>query len=434
MKPTPRLVWLILLAAFALRAATAFVVDWHVKSAGRQFLIEGDANGYWELAIRLTEGRDYCLHHPPRYILRTPGFPLLLAGCMIVVGQSELRVSLILAAIGTACVWLTWKLARKCVPETTAIVAAAMMAISPLQIGNSVLILSETWFTFWLLLSLLALQRLLPLRNPDAAIPARDSAISNDASALTPTSESVWPALQSGLVTGITVLVRPGWILWPVVSGLLLLVFGKAKLPRKFLQIAAIGIGCLLALTPWAWRNYQVSGHWILTSLWSGPSLYDGLHPQATGASDMTFVDSEPVYATMSEYDANAHYKQRAMEFVRENPGRTMELAVIKAGRFLSLTPNASGFSGGPASLICLAYYSCFFCLIFAGGWQFRRNPAVLALLAAPFMQFLLVHMVFVGSVRYRLPVEFPLSVLASNGLVALWGLFRQSQQKAADT
>lgn len=251
---------------------------------------------------------------------------------------------------------------------------------------------------------------------------------------LTPTSESVWPALQSGLVTGITVLVRPGWILWPVVSGLLLLVFGKAKLPRKFLQIAAIGIGCLLALTPWAWRNYQVSGHWILTSLWSGPSLYDGLHPQATGASDMTFVDSEPVYATMSEYDANAHYKQRAMEFVRENPGRTMELAVIKAGRFLSLTPNASGFSGGPASLICLAYYSCFFCLIFAGGWQFRRNPAVLALLAAPFMQFLLVHMVFVGSVRYRLPVEFPLSVLASNGLVALWGLFRQSQQKAADT
>ena len=33
-----------------------------------------------------------------------------------------------------------------------------------------------------------------------------------------------------------------------------------------------------------------------------------------------------------------------------------------------------------------------------------------------PFVLFLLVHMVFVGSVRYRLPVEFPLSVMTAVG------------------
>jgi hypothetical protein len=37
-----------------------------------------------------------------------------------------------------------------------------------------------------------------------------------------------------------------------------------------------------------------------------------------------------------------------------------------------------------------------------------------------PFVQFLLVHMVFVGSIRYRLPVEFPLTIIAARGLVWL--------------
>jgi hypothetical protein len=76
----------------------------------------------------------------------------------------------------------------------------------------------------------------------------------------------------------------------------------------------------LPALLPWAWRNHNVTGHWIFTSLWSGPSLYDGLHPGATGASDMTFVDTENVFSKMSEYDTNAHYKQRAFEFALNNP------------------------------------------------------------------------------------------------------------------
>ncbi len=51
-----------------------YVIDQAVTAAGQvTFLIEGDANGYWELAQHIAAGEDYSIYQPPRYILRTPG-------------------------------------------------------------------------------------------------------------------------------------------------------------------------------------------------------------------------------------------------------------------------------------------------------------------------------------------------------------------------
>jgi hypothetical protein len=103
------------------------------------------------------------------------------------------------------------------------------------------------------------------------------------------------------------------------------------------------------------------------------------------------------------------------------HPGRTIQLAFIKAGRYLSPSLNAEGFSGGLFSLFCLAWYLAWSALILLGIWNLRHRLSVVALLVSPFLQFLLVHMVFVASVRYRLPVEFPLSILAAHGLATFW-------------
>lgn len=391
--------WTILLVALLLRIAAAMAIDQHVQNAGRSFLIEGDANGYWELAQHIAAGEDYAIHQPPRYVLRTPGFPLLLAASIKAFGPSIFAATIVMAFIGTGCCWVTWSLARRLYDDTTALWAMLLVAVSPLQIGSNVQILSETWFSFGLLVCLLALARLLRQE---------------------PTTASLRIAFVNGLLTGLTTLIRPGWLLWTGLSSLLLLVFGKIKCSRKILCVALIFGGCFVALIPWAWRNHNATGHWIFTSLWSGPSLYDGLHEGATGASDMAFVDDEPIFATMSEFDANAYYKQRALDFVKTHPRRTIELAFLKAGRYLSPTLNASGFSSTPVSALCAVWYTMFAGLILAGAMQYRQKPATIALLAGPFLQFLLVHMVFVGSIRYRLPVEFPLSILAANGFVVL--------------
>lgn len=396
----PSFCFLALLLALALRLIAAIVIDRYVASQGRQFLIEGDANGYWELGQKIAAGEEYSIYTPPRKVLRTPGFPLLLALSIKVFGTSLLAASLVMALVGAGCCWLTAVLARRVTDDQTAFWALLIVAVSPLQIGSNVQILSETWFSFWLLLTLIA------------AAPV-----------LTGVGDGLHRYRQSfvsGLLSGLTVLVRPGWILWPWLSSLLLLVFNRQTAVRRLLLCGLIFGGCYLALLPWGWRNYHVTGHWVFTSLWSGASLYDGLHAGATGESDMTFVDQETVYTTMSEYDANEHYKQRAAQFAIANPWRTLELAVVKAGRYLSPTLNAAGFSGGPASLFFLVWYTVFWGLVILGAFGLRKSPGILCFLVAPFLQFLLVHMVFVGSIRYRLPVEFPLSVIAARGWITL--------------
>lgn len=401
--------WTILFLAFLLRVIAAIAIDQHVTQAGRTFLIEGDANYYWELGQHIAAGEDYSIFQPPRRVLRTPGFPLLLAASIQVFGKSVFAASLVMAAIGTGCCWLTWLLARKLFDESTALWSMLLVAVSPLQIGSNVQILSEAWFSFGLLVCLLALARLLT-QSPEASC-ARI-------------------AFANGILIGLTVLIRPGWLLWAGASSLLVMLFGQMKLVRRILCAALICGGCSVALLPWAWRNHEVTGHWIFTSLWSGPSLYDGLHPNATGASDMTFFDQENVLSTMSEYEMNDHYKQRAIDFAMSNPRRTVELAFLKAGRYLSPSLNAAGFSGGVFSLFCAVWYLTLTMLILAGILDLRHKLACVGLLAGPFVQFLLVHMVFVGSIRYRLPVEFPLSILAAHGLVALRQRWNQGTRR----
>ena len=398
--------WTILFLALLLRVIAAIAIDQHVTEAGRTFLIEGDANYYWELGQHIAAGEDYAVFQPPRRVLRTPGFPLLLAASIKVCGENVFAASLVMAVVGTGCCWLTWLLARKLFDESTALWAMLLVAVSPLQIGSNVQILSEAWFTFGLLVCLLALARLLNQQ---------------------PGAPSGRIAFATGILTGLTVLIRPGWLLWVGLSSILVILFGQMTVAKRILCAALIGGGCFVALLPWAWRNHEVTGHWIFTSLWSGPSLYDGLHPNATGASDMTFFDQENVLSTMSEYEMNDHYKQRAINFAMSHPRRTVELAFLKAGRYLSPSLNAAGFSGGVFSVFCAVWYSTLTVLILAGAQDLRHRLVCVGLLAGPFLPFLLVHMVFVGSIRYRLPIEFPLSILAAHGVVALrcrWNLW----------
>ena len=50
------------------------------------------------------------------------------------------------------------------------------------------------------------------------------------------------------------------------------------------------------SMAPWWVRNARVYGRFVPTALWMGASLYDGLNPAATGASDMRFLDEPEIW------------------------------------------------------------------------------------------------------------------------------------------
>lgn len=393
----------LLIAAFLLRAGMAFVVQglldhhWH-----RQFVIEGDADGYWRLGHSLAEGEPYAVYTPPRYVLRMPGFPLLLSVPIGLFPGNSLAARLFLAVVGTLACGLVYLLGRELIDHRTGLLAGWFTAVSPAMVGFSVILLSETPFALGVAGSLWAMARLL-----------------RTLSAESPAGRVLSWAIFSGAFIALATYMRPSWLPVAAFAAVGVLFYGRFR--GKAIAASALVLATTyLALLPWAARNYQITGHWVFTTLWSGPSLYDGLNPNATGRSDMAFFDRENLLATMTEYEVNRHYWDKGMEYAKAQPLRAIELGLVKLWRFWKPWPSAAE-AGGLASKSLFALFSlALFAGAFVGGWVHRRNLAILAFTLGPVLFFSLLHAVFVGSVRYRLPAEYPLAVLAAAGWLEL--------------
>ena len=408
--------------ALSLRLVAAFVVQQRLRP-GEICLIAGDATGYWELGRKLAAGDDYAIYDPPRYVLRMPGFPALLAVCQLVFGENLLATRLLLALVGTAACGLVYWLGCELFDPTTGLVAAALTAVWPTMILFSVLILSETLFAATMTASLIAVAKLLSelaQAGATGGLPASAGATSpgtgGQAASGTPFGTL---AVVTGVLIALTTCVRPTWLLaGPFVAGVLLVV-GRAH-RRAWIAAALVLVGLAVTLAPWTLRNHRVTGHLVPTTLWVGPSLYDGLNPQADGSSHMEFVEREGVYQRMSEYDADQHYRAKAWAFARENPGRAAWLGVLKLSRYLSPWPNADQFRHPVANIGLFTLFAAMIGLAAFGLWRHRHDPRAWLIPLVPFVYFALIHTVFVGSLRYRLPAEYPLMILTAAGLLSL--------------
>jgi hypothetical protein len=123
----------------------------------------------------------------------------------------------------------------------------------------------------------------------------------------------------------------------------------------------------------------------------------------------------------MNEYEVDREYSRRAWRYAAQNPGRVLWLAVKKQERYWSLLPNAQQFQDWRLKLVVGATALPLLLLGAYGLWVSRRNIALAALTAGPLLLFAALHLLFVGSLRYRLPAEYPLAVLAAVGLKALF-------------
>ncbi|MCH7689141.1 MAG: glycosyltransferase family 39 protein [Planctomycetes bacterium] len=405
----------ILLGAFALRAVTAVALQQWIDAPNRTFLIEGDANGYWELGRKIAQGSSYALSDPPntRHVLRMPGFPALLGLSITVAGESFLFARILLAAVGTLACGLVYCLGKELFDKKIGLLAAGIAAILPTFVGFSVVILSETLFAATLLAGLVFMAK---LTKTGFATETR--------------RRGIRLSLTVGLMMAAACYVRPSWLLAGPLFGLLYLTAADNK-KEAALRGSLILTALFLALLPWAYRNYQVTGHWIFTTLWAGPSLYDGLNPLATGDSDMNFMETDRLAETgMTEYEIDRHYRQKAWQFVIENPGRTAELAWIKLLRFWKPWPNAEQFQSIGYCIVVALFFIPIVMFAILGFWKLRDQSWVWLLTAGPIFYFSLIHMVFVGSLRYRLPAEYPLCVLSAIGINAILSARRKASLK----
>jgi len=383
----------VFIAALAVRLGAAFAIHYYLESRDRDFLIEGDANGYWELAGDIVAGEDYAIGN--RRASRMPGFPLLLASVRWACGDSVLAARVAICVVGAFGSAIVFWLGQSLVSDRVGWLAGLWTAFSPTLAGFTPLILTESVFATCLVGSILLLH-------------FSNQRLQADRSA-------AWLALATGLAVGLATYMRPTWLLAvPAFAAVLLWQHRNARGVMAAAILVLAGVG---SLVPWAMRNQQVTGHFVLTTLWVGPSLYDGLHPGATGASDMQFVEDDDYIVEMGEFESNLYYRDEAIAFAKSKPRRAAALATIKLARFWSPLPNAEQFKSLVPRAACLIGFVPLMLLAAKGVWVGRKQVWLLVLTLSPIVYFSLLHMIFVGSLRYRLPAEYPLAVLAAVGL-----------------
>ena len=421
----------ILAAALGLRLGAG--VWWQQRLPAGQRFGFADSEGYWELGRAIAQGRPYA-YGPEQYrIFRTPGYPILLAGLFLVFGNDPplLAARALSAILGTLAVGGVASLARLLFDERAALIAAVIAAVYPEAIALSTFILSEAPFCPLMVFQLVAWTK---------AWQASDQR-----------TQLTWAGI-AGVLGGLATLMRPSWLLFlpfAVAVGSLGLIVGARSATegvpyrgqlRKQLVIAGLMLATFcLTMSPWWIRNYAVAGRLVPTSLQVGESLYDGLSPEATGASDMRFVarfvaeqkqaDQEarslPLVAALQsqglfEDRLDRRMRDASLAWARQNPDRVAQLAAVKLLRMWNVWPNAADLSSGTLRLALAVTYLPVILLAVVGAWRFSRRGWPYVLCWLPAIYFTGLHVIFVSSIRYRQPAMLPLIVLAA-GVIASW-------------
>lgn len=422
----------LLLLAFVLRVGAA--VYWHRSATAENgFLRLGDSDGYWVLASHIARGEPYQYGSENASIFRAPMMPLLLSPLTLIEDRSTaiFCARIVGALLGTLSVYLVSLLAFRLAGGNAALAAAILASLYPSAIGVSIIILSEMLFMPLMLTFLL---------------------LWSDTLQASTAKQRVRLALLTGFVGGLAILTRPSWLLFtPMVA-----ILGLGLVRRRMMYVQTIflmGLGISFAMMPWWARNYNLTGKFVLTTLQVGPSLYDSFHPGASGGSDegmnfmrqfeaeQTEVDqataqtsegkATPVESTF-EWRINRRAQQQAIDWCLENPLEIPRLALLKLKKTWSIWPDG-GDVGSPLirAAVSLSMLTVML-LAFFGTWKLvRTQTLMLAILWSPCLYFTLLHMVFVGSVRYREPAVIVLLAVAGSSL-ARWFFPQDSIQDSS--
>lgn len=409
---------------FALLLRIGFAVQWHSRAAadGVDFRL-GDSHSYWTLAQQVAQGKPYQYGSEQASAFRAPLYPIFLSPFTLIANQGHgiLAARLAGCLLGTVAVGLLMTLATRIGGVCSGLAGGFLLSIYPSAVGMSVLVLSEALFIPLMLLHLLVWQ------------------------SAWETTDGRRQALQAIAVGGIAaaaVLTRPSWLLFLPFSMALGLLLPHQRL-RHVKLFAWAMLGFVTLMTPWWIRNYSVTDRFVPTTLQVGPSLYDGLHEGATGASDegMAFVqeivaaqiaeDSEALTppASTLEYRVNQRATRMAVQWASSHPVKVVQLAVAKFVRTWSLWPDG-GDINSPAMRIAITF-SCFVVLGLASTatlLAIRPFTWQAGICWVPCIYFTLLHMVFVGSIRYREPAMVVLTSLAGCAVAWLAGC-RTDQQ-----
>ncbi len=350
-----------------------------------------------------------------------PGYPLMLGGAawlarLVLPGTvSAFDVAVWLnVALSVATIGLVFVLGRRLAGPAVGLVAAAIWAVWPNLVFHSGIVLTETLFLFLLVLLLIVL-----LGDREAA-----------------EAPGVARLVAAGALFGLVLLVRP---VSAVIAPFLLILWWGRGAKGALWRLGVVLATAVVVLVPWSIRSTAVMDEPVALSLNFGDNLCLGHNPGATGGfGDLGAhcYTAEGLQRPESETRRNSENIDRALTYIRENPGETLRRTPSKLRYTLQndwdglqvaedfgVQPLFSDSTRGLLRATATGFYAVVGVVAIGGGvvlLRRRRHARALFLVVAGLAQ-LISPLATFGDPRFKMPLYPTLAVCAAAGLVALW-------------
>jgi|GEM_PF-1832835 len=293
--------WLLVAVIVVAASARIFAAVLGNGDVGRAF-IAPDSFEYDHLGVNLATGNGFSEVSTAPFvpdIARTPVYPLVLAALYAVGGHRPVLGVALGVVFGVLACVLAAQLGRDAYGGAVGIVAGFLLAIDEVSAVYSIMLMTETLFTVFILLAALDQGRYLREGRMVRAV-----------------SSAIW--------TGLAILTRPIGLFLPLLSGPVLAGIGpnRTRQLRVVLTASVVIVGMAFP-TVWTLRNYLVSGLAQPTSLIAINGYYYRAVP-LEGASPDPNLPRLAALPGSSTGDENAHVlmamENRSLQLVLANP------------------------------------------------------------------------------------------------------------------
>lgn len=422
--------------------------------------VEVDSREYDALAKNMIRSGVYSMSQGPPFlpdVLRVPGYPVFLSLFYLLFGEGPCWPIVGQLLLGALTCLLTYRLASRLFSAKAGMIAGLLLSFDLLSINFNNLLLSETLFTFLLLLGLYFLWRGLERHS------ISDLLLASVSIALTPLCRTV--GLYFFVALALLVFFHRGW-----------------DLAHRLGRVLIFVLFPLLAISAWSYRNYRaadfpgfsLSGNYNLLfyraaaveAELEGTSFEEKQREMMLQFAEFDGEEMKSEYEYLRTARKNSMYRDRAVKIITEHP--LVFLKIEAWGMFNMLfTPTRSslaallgvptgepiflfwksrsldeiiaGLRSSPLLFLLLIFLQLLFLVVMWGAvlvtvWQLLRQRENLRLvfLLLPICYFAFASGGPEAYSRFRVPIMPYLIILASYGLAWAGDKFKNGGHKSS--
>ncbi len=363
---------------------TAFLIRVAFVLTLRNEFYFDDEFEYHKMVENFLEGNGFFVNEGLKGF-RPPLYPLFLSILYLLkFSLSGIRIFQCLISALTVCfIYLSGK---KLFSEKIALWSGIIAVAYPYFIFYNGFLLTETLFIF---LTVLTIYNFITLSDKPAS----------------------W--IKTGISSGLAGLCRPTMQLYLPVA-FINIAFAEEKLKLEIKKILYILVFFSLTLSPWIIRNYIVFGKFIPGTTMGGRVFWEGNNPYSEGGPCRYFPEE---IEKLPEVERDTAYYRKTFEIIKENPSRFLWLLQNKFKRFWNVIPNASEFTKPIYRIVSVFSFGIMLPFFILGFFITLKNKKMW-FIHSLIILFTVFHIIFLSSIRYRVPIE-PFYII-----IAVYGFF----------